>query len=265
MALYSVVKQAQANMPSPCAGRVHFRGLSAKACVKCLHRGGFGHARWRGVPAQTMLGFSSVPSSRTWWSLSACAPPRRPAQPRHAGHRGALRASSAAHPPCLKAHQGHALGCAVAHVPRAGPCGPAGVQPRRPRRVALPHHGRAVTGVAQGDQPRGRGRHLVARRQHRLGNRLAGLDGVAAVGQDLWLHDRHQAVLLADLGVARKPVRVLVGCLARRARGRARALNCSPAWRPLARECRQGGTVQDCPAVSTGNGLSTIGTLRSSL
>lgn len=52
--------------------------------------------------------------------------------------------------------------------------------------------------------------HLVHSGNDSLRDGGAGLDGVVTIGQDLRLHDRHKAVLLADLRIARQPVRVLM-------------------------------------------------------
>ena len=52
--------------------------------------------------------------------------------------------------------------------------------------------------------------HLVHSGNDSLRDGGAGLNGVVTIGQDLGLHDRHKTVLLADLSVARQPVRVLM-------------------------------------------------------
>ena len=52
--------------------------------------------------------------------------------------------------------------------------------------------------------------HLVHRCEHALGGCSADFYGVCAVCEDLWLHNGHQAIFLADAGIARQAVRILV-------------------------------------------------------
>ena len=59
----------------------------------------------------------------------------------------------------------------------------------------------------------GRPESLVYGGQHLLGLGLAHLDAVGAIRQDLWLHNGHQTVLLAQGSIAGKAVCVLMNAL----------------------------------------------------
>lgn len=52
--------------------------------------------------------------------------------------------------------------------------------------------------------------HLVDSGKHALSGCCADLDGMGPIGQDLRLHNGHQAVLLADACIARQPIRILM-------------------------------------------------------